>query len=179
MTHDRELEQWIAQIGQGDQAAFAALYDRCSRAVYAYAVSLLRLPDAADDVSQEAFLKIWRAAPAYTPQGKPMAWIMRIVRNLCLDELRRPAPVELTDGTVRPESADSDGSTVVEREYLRTLLSELLTDEEREIVTLRIDGDLTHAEIAQTLGISAAVVRWKYTYALKKLRKRCAQDETV
>lgn len=176
MTHDRKLEEWIAQTGQGDTQAFGALYDHCSRAVYAYALSILRLPDAADDVSQDAFLKIWRAAPAYTPQGKPMAWIMRIVRNLCLDELRRPASVELTDGAVRPETAVSDDSTVIEREYLRGLIDTLLTSEEREIVLLRTDGDLTHAEIAQTLGLSTPMVRWKYTYALKKLRKRFLQD---
>lgn len=179
MTQDRELEQWIMQIGQGDTQALSALYDRCSRAVYAYALSILRLPDAADDVSQDAFLKIWRSASAYTPQGKPLAWVMRIVRNLCLDELRRPATVELTDGTVRPETAVSDDNAVIEREYLHKLCAELLTDEERDIVFLRTDADLSHAEIAQVLGISAAAVRWKYTYALKKLRKRLVADTAV
>ena len=173
---DSELENWIAQTGRGDTEAFGALYEHCSRAVYAYALSILKLPDAADDVSQDAFLKIWRAAPAYSPRGRPMAWMMRIVRNLCIDELRR-RPAVIPDGAAARATAVSDGEAVVQREYIRTLLETALTAEERDIVRLRVYGGLTHAEIAETLGISAPIVRWKYTYALKKLRKRCIQDE--
>ena len=180
MTHDQELERLIAQTGRGDTEAFGALYEHCSRAVYAYALSILKLPAAADDVSQEAFLKIWRAAPAYAPQGRPMAWIMRIVRNLCIDELRRqPAAPLMPDSAAGPEAAVPTGDAVIQREYLRSLLESELTGEEREIVRLRVYGGLTHAEIAEALGVAAPVVRWKYAYALKKLRKRCAQDERV
>ena len=105
-----------------------------------------------------------------------MAWMMRIARNLCIDELRR-RPAVIPDGAAARATAVSDGEAVVQREYIRTLLETALTAEERDIVRLRVYGGLTHAEIAETLGISAPIVRWKYTYALKKLRKRCIQDE--
>lgn len=176
MTENKELETCIARIATGDQAAFAALYDACSRSMFAYAVSVLHAPERADDVVQDAFLKIWRAAPSYDAHGKPMAWILRITRNLCLDELRRSVPEPLEEVADRADPSDS-GAQVVDREYVRALLDGELTDEERDIVRLRIYADLPHNEIAEAMGLSTAAVRWKYTYALKKLRRRCLADE--
>ena len=176
MTETKELEACIARVATGDQTAFAELYDKCSRAVFSYAVSVLHAPDKADDVVQEAFLKIWRAAPSYTPCGKPMAWVMRITRNLCLDELRRVPAEPLEEAAERADPTDN-GAQVVDREYVRALLNGELTDEERDIVRLRIYADLPHNEIAEAMGLSTAAVRWKYTYALKKLRRRCLADE--
>ena len=93
MTETKELEACIAGVATGDQTAFAELYDHCSRAVFAYAVSVLHAPDRADDAVQDAFLKIWRAAPNYDAKGKPMAWILRITRNLCPAAKADPVPM--------------------------------------------------------------------------------------
>ena len=178
MSHDLALEDLIQRTGRGDMKAFGELYELCSRSVFAYALSVLRKPDPAGDVVQDAFLRIWRSAPSYTPQGRPMAWVLRIVRNLCLDELRRSAAFSAAEDDVEPADASvSFDADAVQRAYLQALLTDVLTDEEREIVRLRIYGDLSHAEIAQVLGLSAVVVRWKYAYALKKLRKRYTDDE--
>ncbi len=178
MNHDPALEDLIQRTGRGDMKAFGELYELCSRSVFAYALSVLRKPDPAGDVVQDTFLRIWRSAPSYAPQGRPMAWVLRIARNLCLDELRRSAAFSAAEDDAEPADASASfDADAVQRAYLQTLLDDVLTGEEREIVRLRIYGGLSHAEIAQVLGLSSAVVRWKYAYALKKLRKRYADDE--
>lgn len=180
MSHDLALEDLIQRTGRGDMKAFGELYELCSRSVFAYALSVLRKPEPAGDVVQDAFLRIWHSAPSYTPQGRPMAWVLRIVRNLCLDELRRSAVFSAVEDDAEPaDTSVSFDEDAVQRAYLQSLLTNVLTDEEREIVRLRIYGDLSHSEIAQVLGLSAVVVRWKYAYALKKLRKHYTDDESA
>ena len=79
---DRELEQLLLQVGRGDREAFAQLYGLTRGAVYALALSLLRDAHEAQDVAQDAFVKVWENAPAYRPQGAPMAWLLTVARNL-------------------------------------------------------------------------------------------------
>ena len=69
----RELEQLLLQVGRGDREAFAQLYGLTRGAVYALALSLLRDAHEAQDVAQDAFVKVWENAPSYRPQGSPMA----------------------------------------------------------------------------------------------------------
>lgn len=169
---DRVLDDLIVRTGDGDRNAFGDLYEQCGSSMYAYALSVLKQPEAARDVVQDAFLRIWRSAPGYVSYGRPMAWILRIVRNLCLDELHRLSSVLPTD-CAHPlaEPAQVFEDDVAARVDVQRLLADTLTSEELEIVRLRIYGTLSHTEIADMLGLSTLVVRWKYAYALKKLRR--------
>ena len=81
------------------------------------------------------------------------------------------------DAAAEVADPTDSGERVVDREYVRALLAGELTEEERDIVRLRIYADLPHGEIAEIMGLSTTDVRWKYTYALKKLRRRCMADE--
>ena len=86
---NRELEQLVVRTGRGDREAFALLYGRARGAVYALALSLLHDAHEAQDVAQDVFVRVWEGAPAYCPQGSPMAWLLTIARNLALARLRR------------------------------------------------------------------------------------------
>ena len=91
----------LAACGQRDRAAFARLYEASAAKLYGVAVRILRREDWADEVLQECYVSIWTHAPEYRAGlAAPMTWMTSIVRNRCLDWLRRP----------RHEVADPEGA---------------------------------------------------------------------
>jgi RNA polymerase sigma-70 factor, ECF subfamily len=91
------LARLLALTAQEDEAAFAALYDLTRRKLFGIALTILRRRDLAEDVMQEAFLRIWRNAARFDPErGTPITWMATIVRNLAIDVKRSPA-AEPTD----------------------------------------------------------------------------------
>ena len=108
MSHDHIDEKLLQRIGAGDDTALEQLYEEASGAVYAYAYSILHDRDDAEDAVQDTFLKIRSAAHLYRPQGKPMAWILTITRNICMMQFRRRGKITVLD----PEDPipDQDGS---------------------------------------------------------------------
>lgn len=84
------LAELLARTALADQTAFAELYRRTSSHLYAVALRILREPAAAEDVLQESFVSIWNHAGSYTAsKSQPQTWLASIVRNRCLDRLRR------------------------------------------------------------------------------------------
>ncbi len=166
MAHTYELEKWIKAISQGDRNALAALYHATSSAVYAYALSVLKDRNDAEDAMHDCYVSIRDCAGDYQPQGKPMAWIITITRNLCLKQLRRQKwAVPLTDvEDFIPGSADPADALM-----LRLCLQEL-GDEERQILVLHAVAGLKHRQIGELLGLKTSTVLSKYHRALQKLR---------
>ncbi|WP_297721907.1 RNA polymerase sigma factor [Intestinimonas sp.] len=170
-------EGLLPRVGQGDRAALEALYVQTEKAVYALALSLLRDPEDARDVTQEVYLKVRAAAHLYVPQGKPLAWLFTITRNLCRDLQRSQS----RDGQ-SPEDLENDArfsyvSDPTDRLVLEAALK-TLGDEERQVVLLHAVSGLKHREIAQDLGLPLSTVLSRYNRALKKL-KRYLTDEGV
>ena len=81
-------EKLILRMAEGDNDAFRDLYEQTSSAVYGFALSILRNVHDAENVMHDAYIRIHRSAAAYQPKGKPMAWILTIVRNLCYTRLK-------------------------------------------------------------------------------------------
>lgn len=178
-TSDRaELDRLLAGIAAGEQEALAQLYHRTRGAVYALAVSYLKDPEEAGDVTQDAFVRIWDSAPGYRSQGSPMAWILTITRNLARMKLRdRNKLVELEDEQWEAIPADAPSVTTEDRQVLQEALA-TLTSEERRIVLLHAVSDLKHREIARLLELPLSTVLSKYHRALKKLRNQMEGDAT-
>ena len=131
----------------GDKDALADLYSRTRPAVYGFALSIVKNAHDAEDILHDACLQVWNAAGGYRRQGKPMAWVLTITRNLAISRLRE-------HGRTEP---------------LEAVLS-ALSDEERQIVTLHALTGLRHREIAALLGLPLPTVLSKYSRALKKLQ---------
>jgi RNA polymerase sigma-70 factor (ECF subfamily) len=92
------LEKLIAATAAEDQAAFAALYDTTKRKLFGVALTVLRRRDLAEDVLQEAYIRIWRNASRFDPaRGAAMTWMATIVRNLAIDVKRSPAAAATDD----------------------------------------------------------------------------------
>ena len=165
---DRELDRLLLRVGRGDREAFAQLYGLTRGAVYALALSLLRDAHEAQDVAQDAYVKVWESAPAYRSQGSPMAWLLTVTRNLARSRLRQSGrQVALNEEAWN--AIPSAVPDVEERQLLRGALAGLGA-EEREIVLLHAVTGLKHREIAQLLEQPLSTVLSKYHRGLKKLR---------
>lgn len=167
---DAALEDCIARIAGGDKDALADLYNRTRPAVYAFALSIVKNAHDAEDILHDACLQVWNAAGGYRRQGKPMAWVLTITRNLAISRLREHGRTEpLVQEDWQDRLADNPAVTHEDRMMLEAVLS-ALSDEERQIVTLHALTGLRHREIAALLGLPLPTVLSKYSRALKKLQ---------
>lgn len=159
----------ILMISQGDMKAFHELYDSASKSVYGFALSILKNSHDAEDVLQETFLKVYSNASDYEPHGKPMAWILRITRNLSMTKLREKTKNAEYNDTL---SEDIDLSSLhdAEKRLLIENLFKILSDEEKQILVLHAVCGMKHREIANLMDISLNTVISKYHRAIKKLK---------
>lgn len=189
---DAEL---LARIAAGDQAAFAAVYDRHADVVFGSVVRVLRDRDVAEEVVQDAFLAVWRNAIHYVPDtGTVLGWLLAIARNKSIDRLRatarRPRLVVLGgtdddregeldrmlaagDPIGGPSAADAGPEEAATRAWtaavVRTALA-AMPHLEREALELAYDEGLTQTEIAQRLGWPLGTVKTRTRRALATLR---------
>lgn len=164
------LEPLLLRVAAGDREAFSALYRQARGPVYALVLSLLKNADDAQDVTQDAFVRIWDEAGRYSPRGTPMAWMLTVARNLALMRLReRGRFQELDDGAWNAIPARDSGLTAEDRDLLQNALG-ALGDQERQVVLLHAVSGLKHREIAQLLRKPLSTVLSQYQRALKKLK---------
>ena len=168
-------EGLLPRVGQGDTSALEALYVQTERAVYALALSILRDPEEAQDVTQEVYLKVRAAAHLYVPQGKPLAWLFTITKNLCRDVQRTRGRTDQAPEGLEDDARFSYVSDPTDRLVLEAALK-ALGDEERQVVLLHAVSGLKHREIAQDLGLPLSTVLSRYNRALKKLKRYLTEE---
>lgn len=166
--NSQQLDDLIIRMTHGDQEALASFYEATKAAVYGFALSILKDVDNAEDITQDTFIQVYRNASSYRSQGKPMAWVMTITRNLANSRLRevgRNLPLEDS------HLVQLSHNPMVDQEDLLTLdsLLSLLDDQERQIVTLHALTGLKHREIAHLLSLPLPTVLSKYHRSIKKL----------
>lgn len=165
-------ETLFRRIGEGDQEAFRTLYEQARSPVYSYALSILRHREDAEDAAQETFLKIRAAAHLYRPQGKPLAWIFTIARNICLMKFRQRS--RLSPVPIEEQREELDFSQIEEREDRMVLEAAftVLSQEERQIIMLHAVTGLKHREVSALLRMPLSTVLSKYSRGIKKLRRQ-------
>lgn len=174
-------EELIVRIGNDDITAFEELYRLTDQTVYAFILSILKNPQDAQDIMQDTYLKIRSAAHLYKKQGKPLAWIFTIARNLCLMKLRTASRTSDTPMEELEDSsyfASSDEHHIEDRMVLQAAL-DILAEEDRQIVILHAVSGLKHHEIAKSLGMPLSTVLSKYNRSLKKLKKYLIEKESM
>ena len=155
-------EALVKRAGGGDRAAAAMLVERHTRMIYASCYRMLGAKHAAEDATQETFLRLWRHAGKWKPQGaKFETWLYRVAMNICLDQLRktkREAPEEAApDGMEgRADSADRQDQTLFlsERRFAIDEALEQLPERQRLAITLCHYQELTNIEAAEIMEIS-------------------------
>ena len=172
--NSKAMDRAIRAAAEGDRDALRLLYLEGRRAVYAYALSMLKSPQDAEDVLHDCFLRAWEHAAAYQSQGKPMAWLLTITRNLCLSRLRERKRIGILPDDYA-ELPAPQGLSPEERLALDATLS-ALSARERQIVVLHAVADLKHREIAVMLDMPLGTVLSQYRRALKKLQTALEQE---
>lgn len=167
------LEALIRRIAEEDLSAFEILYRSTDTTLYAYILSIIGNPHDAQDIMQDAYLKIRSGAHLYTPLGKPLAWIFTIAKNLAYMKLRsvRENPTADPDALgLSGQSVLTDEGLLEDSMILREAL-QILSAEEREILFLHAISGFKHREIAAALGLPLSTVLSKYMRSLAKLKK--------
>lgn len=181
-----EDEDLIALVAGGDATAFSLLYDRHSRAAYSVAYEIAGERHTVEDILQNAFLRVWWSAGTYrADRGIVKTWILAIVQNQAIDELRtraaRHRKLERLKATA-PRPQPSEGF-VERRDPRRKQLREaldVLPPEQLEVVRLVYFSGHTHPEIAELLELPLGTVKGRMRLALRKLRAHFgAQDGVV
>lgn len=167
-------EKLLLLVAKGDKEAFQKLYQNTDKTIYGFILSIVKNPTDAEEIMQETYLKVWTSAGSYQSQGKPLAWMFTIARNLCymkFREQKHEADVGLSElaememGDYCPQIEDAADKMV-----LNAALHGL-SEEERQIVILRTAGGMKHREIAAALELPLATVLSKYNRSVKKLQK--------
>jgi RNA polymerase sigma-70 factor (ECF subfamily) len=170
-------EDLISLVEAADAEAFATLYDRHSRAAFSLAYRMMGERQAAEDLAQDAFLKVWRSASSYRAErGSVRTWILSIVHNRGIDQLRTQASRRRTQDKIEASAPRSQPSEAFEetwrnsqrvqvREALNTLPPEQLT-----ILELAYFSGYTHVEISDLLRLPLGTVKGRMRLGLKKIR---------
>lgn len=169
---DEALDDLLIRLAANaeDTAILGEIYEIMRTPVYAYALSILKNPHDAEDTLHDALLCIHDAAHRYRSDGKPMAWIMTITKNLCYQKLRRQTRmVDLPEDAWDRYMDAAEEVTPEDSMTLRACM-EKLSEEERQIVVMHAVADMKHREIAAILELPLSTVLAKYHRALKKLR---------
>jgi RNA polymerase sigma-70 factor (ECF subfamily) len=167
-------ENLILLMAKGDGNAFREFYGATSSAVYGFALSILKNKQDAEDVMHDAYIKAYTNASSYKPMGKPLAWLLTIVKNLCYNKLRSGKIFE-DISEYEDQIAGELQEDVTDREVLNKALS-ILDPEERQIVILHAVSGMKHREIAEVLGMPTGTVLSKYNRSLAKMRKELTRD---
>lgn len=184
-TGRSEQDRLLLLIKEQDREAFRLLYEETAKNVYGYALSIVKNPQDAEEIMQDTYVAVWNQVGQYCPDGKPMAWIFTIARNLCYMRLRRQTAwngvsleeLKEQESSWEPGELCDDIETAPEKQALLEALK-TLKEEERTLVLLHDASGMKHREIADTLGIPLSTVLSKYRRALKKLEKAMTAPES-
>ncbi len=164
-------------LHRGEVDALAELYDRYGGLAYSVAVRVLGDTGRAEDVVQEAFLRIWNGARSFDPaKGSLRTWLITVVRNRSIDKLRGRGAHARQELELLPElTAAGPGSDPwrevamsLERDAVREALLKLPQDQ-RQVVELAYFGGFTHREIAEMVRVPLSTVKGRMRIALEKL----------
>jgi RNA polymerase sigma-70 factor, ECF subfamily len=167
-----DVERLIAGLAAGDERAFAALYDRFGVRLYRTAIGIVRRREDAEDVVQEVFLGVFKSKQRLRDVRDLTAYLFTALRRAAGRTAAASArgPV-LSEDAVREAPAAASGQDLSPMcgERLQRAIS-ALPPEQREVLSLKIDGELTFAQIGQVFGVSMNTAASRYRYALEKLR---------
>jgi RNA polymerase sigma-70 factor (ECF subfamily) len=167
---DEDLLERVAR--ERDQSAFETLYQRYSRAIYSLVSRILRDRHTGEDVAQEAFAAVWRAAAGYhRGRGSAAGWMFAIARNAAIDASRAKVPLVVGELPDRPDPSPlPDAQAISDMEAFRVHVAvDSLPDREREVIELAYFSGLAQSEIAQQLELPLGTVKTRTRSALQRM----------
>lgn len=195
----KELAQLLARAGLGDRQAFKRLYDLSSAHVYAVVLRIQRDRDTAEDLLQEIYVSVWKAAAHFdAAQAQPLTWLTHIARNKAIDSLRRAQTQPRTESLHAGDDDDGDAglddrladespgpAALLEQASDARQLAHCmqgLSAQQRQSVALAFFDGLSHAEVAEQLREPLGTVKsWvrRALMSLKNCLERAAQRDAL
>jgi len=163
----------MARVARGDERAFQQLSRRHLPAMLGLARRILGNAAEAEDVAQEAFMRVWTHAPRWQPLAQFRTWLARVVTNLCLDRKRRAPWVELEAAgeIVDPALGAGDKIEGDERERMLTAAIEKLPVRQRSAIVLTYSEGMSNAQVAEILDTSVSAVETLLVRGKQNLRR--------
>lgn len=181
MTAGEPLAELLARCARRDEAALARLYDLTSAKLFGVALRIVRRQDWAEDVLQECYLRFWNHAHEYRAGlAAPMTWMTSIVRNRCLDWLRRPnQEVADADGAIAEATASDRPGPLAELERAGDAAAiarclQTLDAKQRQAIVLAFYDGLSHSELAKHMREPLGTVKTWVRRGLLRL-KNCLE----
>jgi RNA polymerase sigma-70 factor, ECF subfamily len=174
---DVELDALLVRAGQGDQAAFEAVYDRVAAPVFGLIRRVLRDAAQSEEVAQEALLEVWRTAARFDPaRGRAVTWVMTIAHRRAVDRVRsetaaaeREARAAAFEPSVPADEVAEAVESSLEAQRVRRCLDGL-TELQRQSITLAYYSGYTYPQVASALGVALGTVKTRIRDGLKRLR---------
>lgn len=187
MSTDDADEDLMVRYQRGEVRAFEVLLSRHRKPVYNFILRFVGDKETAEDLLQEAFMRVIKGAEAYKRQAKFTTWLYTIARNLCVDQTRRrkhrkhaslDAPMDasgddsgtLLDVIASNEMASDRKSVNKQLHATMQRAIEGLSEEQREVFLMREFLDMPFKQIADVVGVPENTVKSRMRYALEKLR---------
>jgi RNA polymerase sigma-70 factor (ECF subfamily) len=170
---DDSDEALMARVARGDERAFQLLARRHLPAMLGLARRILRNAAEAEDVAQEALMRVWTHAPRWQPLALFRTWLTRVVVNLCLDRKRRAPWVELEAAgeIIDPAPSASEKAESDERERMVAAAIDKLPARQRSAIVLTYGEGMSNAQVAEILDTSVSAVETLLVRAKQNLRR--------
>jgi len=176
-------EEMMQLVQASDPRAFELLYDRHGGAAFSLAYRMVGNRVSAEDITQEAFLSIWRSRLRYDQaRGSVRTWVLGIVHNRAIDSLRRSVVHDRRRQTMegveeRFEARERTDVEAARREEARSVRSalETLPEEQRKTIELAYFGGFSHSQIAELLNEPIGTVKGRMRLGLDKMRRRLSE----
>jgi RNA polymerase sigma-70 factor (ECF subfamily) len=178
-------EDLMPLVESKEPAAFEVVYDRHGGAAYSLAYRIVGDRTTAEDVTQEAFLSIWRTGARFDrARGSVRTWLLGVVRNRAIDVLRREAgrapsiSLELESVPEPRFDGTATDSEALRREAARQVRGALdvLPQDQMQVIQLAYFGGMTHSEIAELLDMPLGTVKGRMRLGMEKIRAQLAEE---
>jgi len=173
---EKDDHELLALVQEGSHPAFAELVKRHTERFYRLAFRYLQNKEAAEDVVQDAFLKLWEDPSKWQADRntKFTTWFYRVVVNLCLDWQKRKRPVELTDEIPLVDNRETADQAMLRSEEQRILEKEIaaLPERQRTALNLCFDEGLSNQDAADAMGVNLKALQSLIMRAKSTLKER-------
>lgn len=176
MMDNKTADRLICAVAQGDMSALEQLYSELAPGVFAFARSIVKDEAAAQDIMQDTFVRVYNSAGSFSPRGLGRAWIMQIARNLSLNAISRFDRSVPEEAAAEQAASDSTEDSAEARVMVMNAL-DMLSDAEREVVTLHAVSGLKLEIIARIMDEPLGTIKWRHSQAMKKFRAAMTAGE--
>ncbi len=166
---EKRFNHIIKLIDIGDQSAFEELYNEYAKRITVLAYSILKDSGFAQDVLQSVMIKIWQKSSAIKRVKNPDAYIYTLTKNIAIDYYRINS--KRYKNEISLEEINIASPIDEQSKLIFFSLIEVLDDDEKEIVIMKLVFNYTHFQISEEMKLPEGTVRWKYKVAIDKIRK--------